>query len=220
MKQRRDDMHTDLLHKHLNLVIEANKTTNITRIDSFEEGVKLHIQDSLVGLEEVNKAPQGSYVDIGSGAGYPGIPLAIETGRETLLVDSVGKKTAILNSFIKDLELTNVKTYTGRIEDLGKQKKEKFSVVTARALAKTSVLMELASPLLKEGGLLVCYKALMDESELAHALELQDILAMKYVSDRTVTLEDKTRRILVFKKEGKPTIKLPRKVGMAQKHPL
>ena len=84
-------MHDDLLRRHLELVIEANKTTNITRIESMEEGMVLHVEDSLVGLPELEAAPAGRYADLGSGAGYPGIPLAVETGRETLLVDSVGK---------------------------------------------------------------------------------------------------------------------------------
>ncbi|WP_165042871.1 16S rRNA (guanine(527)-N(7))-methyltransferase RsmG [Adlercreutzia sp. ZJ138] len=213
-------MHDDLLRKHLELVIEANKITNITRISSFNEGMRLHVADSLIGLEEINAAPIGKYADIGSGAGFPGIPLAIETGRETLLVDSVRKKTAILDSFIKTLELENVSTYTGRIEDLGRERAGQFSVVTARALAKLSILMELSSPLLCDNGLLVCYKALVDDDELGHALELQKKLAMSYVSDRTVSLDDKTRRIICFKKQGKPKIKLPRNVGMAQKKPL
>ncbi|WP_165248539.1 16S rRNA (guanine(527)-N(7))-methyltransferase RsmG [Adlercreutzia sp. ZJ141] len=213
-------MHDDLLRKHLELVIEANKITNITRISSLNEGMRLHVADSLIGLEEINAAPIGKYADIGSGAGFPGIPLAIETGRETLLVDSVRKKTAILDSFIKTLELENVSTYTGRIEDLGRERAGQFSVVTARALAKLSILMELSSPLLCDNGLLVCYKALVDDDELGHALELQEKLAMRYVSDRTVSLDDKTRRIICFKKQGKPIIKLPRNVGMAQKKPL
>ena len=85
-------MHDELLEKHLSLVIEANKTTNITRISSWEDGMLLHVKDSLLGLDALNACPAGRYADIGTGAGYPGIPLAIESGRETLLVDSVAKK--------------------------------------------------------------------------------------------------------------------------------
>lgn len=213
-------MHDDLLQRHLELVIEANKTTNITRISTWDEGMLLHVQDSLIGLTELNEAPNGPYADIGSGAGYPGIPLAIESGRETLLVDSVGKKTAILDQFIRELHLDNVQTYTGRIEDFAIDKPGYFSVVTARALSRLSVLMELSSPLLKKGGRLICYKALVDSEELDHALELQGKLNMKLVSDRTTMLVDHRRRILCFEKMGKPKIKLPRKMGFAQKRPL
>ena len=142
-------MHDELLQRHLELVLEANKKTNITRISSWDEGMVLHVQDSLLGLEELSEAPDGWYADIGTGAGYPGIPLAIETGRKTLLVDSVGKKTAILDSFIGELGLDQVSTYTGRIEDLAREHPYEFTAITARALAQLSVLMELAAPLLQ-----------------------------------------------------------------------
>lgn len=213
-------MHDDLLKRHLELVIEANKTTNITRISTWEEGMLLHVEDSLVGLPEVMDAPAGRMVDIGSGAGYPGIPLAIESGRQTLLADSVGKKTAILSSMVETLGLENVEVCTGRIEDLAREKPAAFTVVTARALAQLSILMELASPMLQEGGRLVCYKANVSDEELQHALSLQEQLGMKHVSNRTVTLGDNCRRIICFEKTGRPKIKLPRKVGMAQKRPL
>ena len=213
-------MHDELLKLHLELVIEANKTTNITRISTWDEGMLLHVEDSLVGLPEVQDAPRGRLIDIGSGAGYPGIPLAIETGRETLLADSVGKKTAILASMVKELGLTNVEVYTGRIEDLAREMPAACTVVTARALAQLSVLMELASPLLQDGGRLVCYKANVSDEEFEHALTLQERLGMKLSSDRTVSLGDTCRRIICFEKTGQPTIRLPRKTGMAQKRPL
>lgn len=213
-------MEDALLRKHLELVIEANKKTNITRIDSIEDGMIFHVQDSLSALPEVEKAPAGRYADIGSGAGYPGIPLAIATGRETLLIESIQKKARILDSFIKELDLNKVRTYAGRVEELALNQRESFSLVTARAVAKLPVLMELSSPLLKQEGILVCYKALVSEDELQHALRLQKTLAMKMYSDRSFLLEGKTRRILSFKKEGNPSLKLPRAIGMAQNKPL
>lgn len=213
-------MHDDLLKRHLELVIEANKTTNITRISTWDEGMLLHVEDSLIGLPEVEVAPEGRLVDIGSGAGYPGIPLAIESGRTTLLADSVGKKTAILASMVEELGLDNVEVYTGRIEDLAREKAGVFAVVTARALAQLSVLMELASPLLQDGGRLVCYKANVSDEELQHALSLQERLGMSLVSDRAIELGDARRRIISFEKSGSPQINLPRKTGMAQKRPL
>ena len=180
----------------------------------------LHVEDSLVGLPELEAAPAGRYADLGSGAGYPGIPLAVETGRETLLVDSVGKKVSILDGFIEKLELPHVSTYAGRIEDLARERPGEFAVVTARALAKLSVLMELACPLLQQGGRLVCYKARVDDEEFAHARSLQEKLGMKLVSDRSVSLGDNARRIIVFERVGNPSISLPRRTGMAQKKPL
>lgn len=125
----------ELLDKHLELVIEENKVTNLTRIVDWESAQVLHVEDSLAGLPEVEEALEGPYLDMGSGAGFPGIPLAIMTGRETLLADSVGKKTHALDSFAAALGIDDiVSTYHGRIEDLALQQPNHFSLVTARAL--------------------------------------------------------------------------------------
>ncbi len=213
-------MHQDLLEKHLGLVIEANETTNITRISSWEEGMVLHVKDSLLGVEALSLCPEGRYADIGTGAGYPGIPLAIESGRETLLVDSVGKKTRIVDGFIEELGLPNVSTYTGRIEDLGREQAGQYAAVSARALSKLSILIELACPLLQQNGRLICFKAKVDPCEYDHALDIAEQLAMKLVYDKTFELDGYQRRILCYEKVGVPSIKLPRRVGLAQKKPL
>lgn len=143
----------ELLDKHLELVIEENKVTNLTRIVDWESAQVLHVEDSLAGLPEVEGALEGPYLDMGSGAGFPGIPLAIMTGRETLLADSVGKKTRALDSFAAELGIDDiVSTYHGRIEDLALQQPNHFSLVTARALSSLASLLELASPLLTKGG--------------------------------------------------------------------
>lgn len=213
-------MHQDLLEKHLKLVIEANKTTNITRISSWEDGMLLHVKDSLLGLDALNACPEGRYADIGTGAGYPGIPLAIETGRDTLLVDSVSKKVRILDTFIDELGLNNVSTYAGRIEDLGKEQRGQFAAVSARALSRLSVLLELASPLLKRGGRLICFKAIIDSDELEHADVVAKKVGMKLVDDQLFELDEYQRRILSYEKIAESKIKLPRHVGFAQKKPL
>ena len=159
----------DLINIYLDKVLEANKITNLTRISSLEEARVLHIEDSLVGLPELQEAPEGLYGDLGTGGGFPGVPLAIKTGRKTILVDSVQKKMGIVRSIIEEMDLTeSVLTYAGRIEDLSNEYPEAFAVLTARALAKISVLMELSSPLLKKGGVLICYKANAQDDEWTH----------------------------------------------------
>ena len=80
--------HEELIDLYLEKILEANEKTNLTRISSLDEARKLHIEDSLAGLEELNKAPEGLYGDLGSGGGFPGVPLALESGRKTVLVDS------------------------------------------------------------------------------------------------------------------------------------
>ena len=212
-----------LLDKHLELVIEENKVTNLTRIVDWDSAQILHVEDSLAGLPEAMGAPEGAYLDMGSGAGFPGIPLAIMTGRETLLADSVGKKTRALDKFAYELGMADkVSAYHGRIEDLALLKPGYFSLVTARALSALSSLLELASPLLAKGGILVCYKTRSESEELDHAKEVARKLGMEFVSSRGFTLSDGEtgRAIIVFRKRCNPSTKLPRRVGMAQKKPF
>lgn len=218
-----DDQTTSLIHCYLDSILEANKVTNLTRITDGEQARLLHIEDSLVGLPEVNEAPDGLFGDLGSGGGFPGVPLALMTGRKTLLVDSVKKKMAIVQSVLDNLSLSEqISTSSERIEDLPLEYKEKFAVLTARALSKLVSLIELASPLLQKGGRLVCYKAQLSSEELEEALAVQDLVAMRMVSQREVCLSDREtmRTIVVFEKVGKPRIKLPRRIGLAQRQPL
>ena len=212
-----------LFEKHLELVIEANKITNLTRIVSPESGRLLHIEDSLAAVPEVLQAPEGKTADIGTGGGFPGIPLSIATGRPFDLIDSVGKKTAQLDSIIEQLGLSDrISTWHGRIEDLGSERKGQYALVTARALAALPVLLELASPLLKMGGQLISYKSGMYQDELERALAIQNKVGMKFVSVREFMLSDNetSRSVLVFEKASKPKMSLPRRVGLAQKKPL
>ena len=211
-----------LLDFHLQLVIEENKKTNLTRITDWDSAQVLHVEDSLVGLPEVESAPEGRYLDMGTGGGFPGIPIAIMTGRETVLADSVGKKTKALDRILNKLSLDSyVGTYNGRIEELATIQPNSFAVITARALSALSSLLELSSPLLIKGGNLVCYKSHDIEEELHHAKEIAYLFGMKFDSRRETLLSDKeTRRdIVVFTKFSEPQIFLPRRVGMAQKKP-
>ena len=91
--------------QHLDLVLETNKTTNLTRILNVEDAAVLHILDSLVLLPYINKAPEGALLDMGTGAGFPGIPLTIATHRKATYIDSVGKKVDAVNSFVHALGL-------------------------------------------------------------------------------------------------------------------
>ena len=192
---------------HLDCVMEANKITNLTRIDDKESALILHVEDSLSALAEIEDSPLGLYGDMGTGAGYP--------GRE--------KKVKVLDGIIETLDLTDqISTYAGRVELLARKKPGAFTVLTARALAKLSVLLELASPLLAKKGCLICYKAQISDEELNDAMRVQSIVGMTLKSDRSFVLSDGVtkRRIVVFEKTAKPQIKLPRLEGKAQKDPL
>lgn len=212
----------ELIERHLDLVIKANKTTNITRIEGKEDGLLLHVEDSLAGLSEIIEAPEGLYGDMGTGAGYPGIPVAIATHRRTVLIESIRKKAILLKDFIADLGISSyVEVFSGRLEELALERPGQFAVLTARALSQLSSLMELASPLLVLHGRLVCYKARISDEELDHANSLYEKLGMKLISERHFVLSDEEtyRTIVVFEKVSEPTVKLPRRNGMAQKKP-
>lgn len=216
------DKQRSLLEGHLRGVLEANKVHNLTRIDTWEDGLLLHIEDSLVGLPEIQEAPAGRYADLGTGGGFPGVPIAVMTGRETLLVDSVQKKMNAVQDIIDSLGLSaHVRTYGGRIEELAKEMPGAFSVISARALSTLPSLLELAVPLLRDKGRLVCYKSQLPDNELDHACALEEKLAMRLVSERRVFLSDGVteRCIVVFERCGDPRVTLPRRVGSAQKNP-
>lgn len=216
------DGQREQLEAHLRGVLEINQVHNLTRITSWEEGLLLHVEDSLVGISEIDEAPEGLYGDLGTGGGFPGVPVAIMTGRTTVLVDSVQKKMAALHGLMERLGLDgSISTYAGRIEDLAKERPAAFAVLSARALSSLPSLLELASPLLQQGGRLVCYKSQLPGNELDHAKALETKLAMRFVSERHTLLSDGAtqRTIVVFEKDGEPTVKLPRRVGSAQKNP-
>lgn len=213
----------ELLDRYLDYILEVNQTTNLTRITDRNQAQVLHIEDSLVPLNEVLEAPSGLYGDLGTGGGFPGVPIAVCSGRKSILVDSVKKKVRVVEKGIELIGLQDsIFTYDGRIEDLSLQQPASFAVLTARAVTKLVSLVELASPLLVPAGILICYKAQTEQSEIDAANKACPIVGMKLIKDYSVTLSDgeTLRRIFIYEKISKPSIKLPRKIGSAQHNPL
>lgn len=211
-----------MLEKHLDLVLCKNQQLNLTTITNKDEAKVLHIEDSLAALPEL-EGVSGELVDLGSGAGYPGIPLAITTGLKTTLVETVGKKADCLESFINELGLqAQISVSNKRIEELAVEKPNFYSVATARALSSLSSLLELASPLLMNHGKLICHKGSEVQAELDAALLIADKMGFELVSNREYTLSDNktTHRIITFEKIKVAEVKLPRKLGFAQKKPF
>lgn len=212
-----------MIDRYISELLKTNKNINITRITD-PDSVRLHhIEDSLSAVSDVDKAPEGLYGDMGSGGGFPGVPIALATGRKTILIDSVKKKMKAVQEILIRLGLDDqIKTYGGRLEELALERPGEFAVLTARALSKLSVLMELASPLLMKGGYLICLKSHPDEKEIDNAIRLQDKLGIKLIDKREFFLSDNEtyRMIFIFEKISEPKIKLPRKNGAAQNNPL
>ena len=213
----------DLLARHLDLVLSYNERLNLTRITDPTEGAYLHVADSLLLRSAVDSAPSGMMLDMGTGAGFPGLPLAVVTGRKTVLADSVRKKVAAVDEFVSELGLERrVTTEAARVEELARRRRGNFAVVTARAVAQSNVLVEYASPLLRRGGRLVVAKARPTREELDAADRAARLCGMKRVSRETFELPEERghREVIVYERVGNPAVKLPRNTGMAQHHPL
>ncbi len=212
-----------LLMKHLEAVLQYNEKVNLTSITGKDTGKVLHIEDSLAVVEEVLTAPEGALADLGSGAGYPGIPLAIASGRQTTLIESNNKKALFLRSFVEAHGLSEqVSIAALRSEELAKERGKQFAVVTARAVAELPILLELAAPLLKEQGHFIALKGRPESEEIARGIIAAEMLGMKQISQREYTLSDKESRrsVFVYQKQGEAKILLPRRPGMAAKRPL
>ena len=181
----------------------------------------LHIEDSLSCLEEF-KRQEGEFLDIGTGGGFPGVPLAIATGRTGVLIDSVQKKARAVQEMIEKLELENQIQARGiRSEELALEKGEEFTTVVARAVSSLPAVMELATPLLVPGGELIALRGKKDEVDLEDINHIADKLGLELISRRHIYIsETYERTIYVFKKVSQTSIKLPRRKGMAQKRPL
>lgn len=212
-----------LLLEHLKAVLLKNQTQNLTSIKNVDAGKVLHIEDSLSVLIEVNEAPLGPMADIGSGAGYPGIPLAIVSGRQTTLVESNNKKARFLKEFTESHKLNDLLTVSAlRTEELSFELPNAFSVITARALAALPTLLELATPLLAQGGHLIALKGTCDATEESQGSAAAKILGLELIKKRTFSLtkENAQRSVYVYEKIDEPSVKLPRRPGIAGKRPL
>ncbi len=212
-----------VMGEYLDGIIEKNQSVNLTRISDAGNGVRLHLIDSLLALPEVNAASEGVLLDLGSGGGFPGVPLCIASRRRGVLLDSVGKKSAAVNAVLQEVGLSGeVEVVTARAETLAQSKDQTFSVITARAVSGLPSLLELASPLLPIGGRFVALKGAPDTEELNHAGRVAALVGMEQVSLRECIVPGGTERrtIIAYVKSGAAKVKLPRRVGLAQKSPL
>ncbi len=213
---------------YLVLMLRQNETMNLTAIKEWDKAMILHLVDSLVVLPEfeaaINKKPKLPFLDMGSGAGLPGIPLALVMGQaHGVLCDSVKKKMTAVEGFIAELGLSErLSTSTQRLEELGSARRGQFGCITARALASLPVLIEYATPLLAKGGSFIAIKGRPEKDEIQAGSKAAQICGLAVQSTRTVELpgDSGERTIIVYEKVVETTIKLPRNVGEASKKPL
>ncbi len=216
---------TDALLSYLSEILKINEKINLTSIVDFQKACLLHLEDSLVALPEIVEAIEGPYCDIGCGGGFPGVPLGVASGREANLIDSREKKIKAVKGCISSSGVDNLGSFyceAQRIEDFSKNNRSKFAVVSARALSSLPSLLELASPLLKKGGTFVALKSQIEAEEEEQGSKLAPMLGFELKGKRELMLSDgKTKRVIYsFTKTKDSEIKLPRRVGLAQKKPL
>jgi 16S rRNA (guanine527-N7)-methyltransferase len=202
------------------LAIERASVSSITEPD---RAWKVHIDDSLTGLDVPELSKAARIADIGSGAGFPGLVLAVAVPQaEVDLIESIGRKCAFIERAAKEAGISNARVLNARSEELATgTAREAYDVVTARAVGRLSTLAELASPLLKPNGVLVAWKGKRDEDEESQLARAAESLTM--TPERILGVGDragsKHRHLHVIRKTGPTPGDLPRRAGMAKKRP-
>lgn len=218
----------DILNKfevYMELVLEWNEKVNLTAITDKTEFIVKHFVDSIMCAKHPAMASSKRIIDIGTGAGFPGIPLAlIYPDKQFVLVDSVNKKLLILKEIIIKLSLNNVKVIHGRAEDMAHQKqhREQYDICVSRAVAKLQVLSEYCLPFIKKDGYFIAYKGRDIEQEILDSEKAIGLLGGK-IDSITPMSPDETQlghRIIYIRKIENTSAGYPRKAGMPQKQPL
>ena len=214
---------TEKFYKYMNLLLEWNEKINLTAITEPEEVILKHFVDSLTISKYIEK--DSKLVDMGTGAGFPGIPLKIlRDDIEITLADSLNKRINFLNEVIKELNLKNIQTVHTRAEEFGKNKKyrESFDIATSRAVANLSTLSEYLIPLVKPSGKTICMKGSEIKEEVEMARKAIEILGGKIEQKESFNLpnSDMKRNVIIIKKVKNTPAKYPRKPGMPAKEPI
>lgn len=208
------------LIKYLDLLIETNKVMNLTAIREEESILEKHFIDSLL-LTKIIREDEKNIIDIGTGAGFPGLVLSIVyPDKNFLLVDSVKKKISFINTVIEKIGLKNVKTSTERAEELIKNNREKFDVALCRGVANLRIILEYLIPFLKVNGRFLPQKLNINElEESKNALKILNSEIINIYNFRLPISRDE-RIILEIVKKSKTNKIYPRAVGIPSKKPL
>lgn len=207
------------------ILIEWNKVMNLTGITEYNDVIVKHFVDSLSIVKAVDMSNISTMIDIGTGAGFPGVPIKIAFPHiNVCLLDSLNKRIKFLNKVIDKLGLTDVTALHGRAEDYARQKdyRQKYDLCVSRAVANLSVLSEYCLPYVKNGGYFVSYKSGEIDEELLYSKnaikllggKIQDIIKFELVNT------DINRSFIVIKKIISTDKRYPRKAGMPAKEPL
>ena len=207
------------------MLLEKNKVMNLTAITDIDEVILKHFVDSVMLHKALDPKEITTMIDVGTGAGFPGIPLKIVyENLNVILLDSLQKRLEFLDDVIDELRLMGIETVHARAEDAGQAEvlREQFDLCVSRAVANLSTLSELCLPFVKEGGHFVAYKAgkVEDEVDAArHAIELLGGGNIEVINF-TLPKSDLERSLIKIEKINKTPSKYPRKAGRPSKEPL
>lgn len=209
-------------YNYMNLLLEWNEKINLTAIIEPREIILKHFVDSLTIAKYIKENEK--LIDVGTGAGFPGIPLSIvKENTDIVLLDSLNKRINFLEEVKENLKLENITTIHGRAEEFGKNKneREKYDIATSRAVASLNILLEYLLPLVKVGGRAICMKGSNIE-EIENAKNALEILGGKIEKIEEITLpnSDIKRNIIIVKKVKNTPSKYPRKPGIPSKEPI
>lgn len=209
-------------YNYMNLLLEWNEKINLTAIIEPREIILKHFVDSLTIAKYIKDDEK--LIDVGTGAGFPGIPLSIvKENTDIVLLDSLNKRINFLEEVKENLKLENITTIHGRAEEFGKNKneREKYDIATSRAVASLNILLEYLLPLVKVGGRAICMKGSNIE-EIENAKNALEILGGKIEKIEEITLpnSDIKRNIIIVKKVKNTPSKYPRKPGTPSKEPI
>lgn len=215
----------DQFLKYYELLVEWNGFMNLTAITDYDEVMKKHFVDSLSLIKTYDMSKKVKVIDVGTGAGFPGLALKIAyPNLQVTLLDSLNKRINFLNEVILQLGLTGVETVHGRAEDFAKPDKlrGKFDLCVSRAVANLSTLSEYCLPFVKVGGEFISYKSEKINEEMAVAQKAINILGGKFDRSEEFTLPDSDiyRNLVVIKKVKETPKKYPRKAGLPAKEPI
>ena len=216
---------TEQILQYYEILLEWNQVMNLTAITTFEDVMKKHFVDSLSIIKACDMEHFQSFIDVGTGAGFPGLVLKIVfPDLHVTLLDSLNKRIRFLDHVINELGLTDVETVHGRAEDYARPDKlrERFDLCVSRAVAHLSTLSEYCIPFVKQGGLFVSYKSENISEELMESKKAISVLGGKLERQVEFTLphSDINRNFILIKKEKATPLKYPRKAGLPSKEPL
>lgn len=212
--------------QYYEILIEKNKVMNLTGITDFEEVIHKHFVDSVINFEKmVDKKKNMRLIDMGTGAGFPGIPIKIVyPSVNVVLLDSLNKRVKFLQEVIEMLELENITAIHSRAEDAGRnvEYREQFDCCVSRAVANLATLSEYCLPFVKTGGYFVAYKAGGVEEELEKSKRAIGLLGAVVEEEKKFLLPGTDiSRTMIYIKKNKPIAKrYPRKAGLPSKEPL